>query len=95
MADLKAPTRRIQFHLDLGADDWPEVCRVLEGIALDIERGEIPIDSSSGGWSSGHHCRSTEDAAQTGDLYRAQLEEWRMARVNAARSVALATPDGG
>jgi hypothetical protein len=86
------PRRRIELALNLQADDWKEVARVLENFALSIERGEHRSgDGISVGWASSHTYRVTEHPDQDGDRYRAQNAAY-MARIRAERKPSAPVP---
>ena len=76
----EGPQRRIEIRLNLGADDWPEVVRALENLALAIERGEHRSHGLSAGWASSYTIIVHENPTQTGDKYRDEIAAYVAAR---------------
>ncbi len=70
----KKPRRRVVLTLVLGADDRDAMIRSLQSIALEMQRGHLRGDATSGGYSDGYTLRVTEDPDITHDSYIAAID---------------------
>jgi hypothetical protein len=75
MADGR-PRRRFTVEIEVSGDSWEHVQRGLQDLLPHIEDHGPQCSSVSGGYSSGHWIRVTENPEMTPQKYRAEVESY-------------------
>lgn len=81
MADVfTPPRRRLRLSLQLDADSLADLRSTLEQIGVELtvegEIGELEVDRTSGGTTSGYRLRLECDPRVTHDTFVAALRKW-------------------
>lgn len=80
------PSRRFELMIRISGDEWIDVIRDLEELALHIEQHGPECSSVSGGYSSGHTVTVVERPEQTREKYHAELDAYLARRRHAPRT---------
>jgi hypothetical protein len=70
---MERPKRRFAVEIHVSGDEWADVQHALRDLLSHIEEHGPQCSAVSGGVTSGHWVRVTEDPEQTSQRYHEQL----------------------